>query len=98
MKRMICCLGMFSILSMGTVNVSRAQEYETKVKRGWSKKAKGGVIGAGGGAVVGGLIGHGLGGAAVGAAVGGAGGYLWGRHKDKKNPYRPVKVKHKPID
>ncbi len=52
-------------------------------KRGWSKAAKGAVIGGVGGAVVGGVVKGGKG-AIVGGAVGAAGGYILGRSKDKK--------------
>jgi uncharacterized protein YcfJ len=78
---------------MGTVSESQAQEY-VKVKRGWSSRAKGALIGGGSGAVVGGLIGHGVGGALIGGAAGAGGGYLIGRHRDRERGYeRPVKVK-----
>ncbi|MCC9166691.1 OmpA family protein [Pontibacter harenae] len=57
-------------------------------KTGMNKTTKGGVIGAGGGAVLGGLIGNRLGntaaGAIVGAAVGGATGAVIGRRMDKQ--------------
>ena len=55
---------------------------------GWSKKAKGGAIGAGAGGVVGGVIGHAAGntalGAIIGAAVGGTAGVLIGNEMDKR--------------
>src|SRR3970040_2474684 len=54
----------------------------------WSRKAKGGAIGAGAGGVVGGVIGHAAGntalGAIIGAAVGGAAGVLIGNEMDKR--------------
>ncbi|WP_240635350.1 OmpA family protein [Hymenobacter rigui] len=60
-------------------------------KTGMSKTAKGGIIGAGGGAVVGGVLGRVIGGkngtaagAIIGAAVGGTGGALIGRKMDKQ--------------
>ncbi len=53
-------------------------------KRGWSKAAKGAVIGGVGGAVVGGVIKGGKG-AVVGGVVGAAGGYIIGRSKDKRD-------------
>ncbi|MDX5422218.1 MAG: OmpA family protein [Hymenobacteraceae bacterium] len=57
-------------------------------KKGMSKTTKGGIIGAGSGAVVGGIIGNRLGntaaGAIVGAAVGGATGAVIGRRMDKQ--------------
>lgn len=55
---------------------------------GMSKTAKGGIIGAGSGAVVGGVIGKAAGstakGAIIGAAVGGTAGALIGRRMDKQ--------------
>ena len=56
-------------------------------KKGWSKKAKGAIIGAGTGAAAGAVINKKdrvLGGV-VGGVVGGAAGYGIGRHKDKKD-------------
>lgn len=60
-------------------------------KTGMSKTAKGGLLGAGGGAVVGGVLGRVIGGkngtaagAIIGAAVGGSGGALIGRKMDKQ--------------
>lgn len=60
-------------------------------KDGMNKTTKGGLLGAGGGAVVGGVLGGILGGgkgtaagAILGAAVGGAGGALIGRKMDKQ--------------
>ena len=60
-------------------------------KTGMSKTAKGGIIGAGGGAIVGGVLGRVIGGkngtaagAIIGAAVGGTGGALIGRKMDKQ--------------
>ncbi|SFG50518.1 OmpA family protein [Pontibacter chinhatensis] len=61
---------------------------QTTEKKGMSKTTKGGLIGAGGGAVIGGLVGSKLGntaaGAIVGAAVGGATGAVIGRRMDKQ--------------
>ena len=55
---------------------------------GWSRKVKGGMIGAGAGGAVGGLIGHAAGntalGAILGAAVGGTAGALIGNEMDKR--------------
>ncbi|MFC5271417.1 OmpA family protein [Adhaeribacter terreus] len=57
-------------------------------KKGMSKTAKGGIIGAGSGAVVGGIIGKMAGntaaGAIIGAAVGGSAGAVIGRRMDKQ--------------
>jgi len=61
---------------------------QTTEKKGMTKTTKGGLIGAGGGAVIGGLVGSKLGntaaGAIVGAAVGGATGAVIGRRMDKQ--------------
>lgn len=60
----------------------------TLIGCGWSKTAKGGVIGAGAGAVVGGVIGKKAGntavGAIIGAAIGGAAGAYIGNYMDKQ--------------
>jgi hypothetical protein len=56
-------------------------------KRGWSKAAKGAVIGGGSGAVVGAVVSkndRGKG-AAVGAVLGAGAGYIIGRNKDKRS-------------
>ena len=56
-------------------------------KKGWSKKAKGAVIGAGTGAAAGAVINKKdrVVGGVVGGVVGAAAGYGVGRHKDKKD-------------
>ncbi len=56
-------------------------------KKGWSKAAKGAVIGAGTGAVAGAIINkrNRAAGAAIGAVIGGGAGYEIGRAKDKKD-------------
>jgi len=57
-------------------------------RKGWSSAAKGTVIGAGSGAVLGAVLSkdhNRVKGAVIGGAVGAAGGYLYGRHRDKKN-------------
>lgn len=57
-----------------------------KRDKGWSSAAKGTVIGAGGGALLGAVVSKNKGkGAIVGALLGGGAGYLFGRHKDKKS-------------
>jgi hypothetical protein len=56
-------------------------------KKGWSKAAKGAVIGGAGGAVAGAVINkrnRGVG-AVVGGVIGAGGGYIFGRSKDKKD-------------
>ena len=57
-------------------------------RRGWSSAAKGTVIGAGSGAVLGAVVAgdnRRVGGAVIGGVIGAAGGYLYGRHRDKKH-------------
>ena len=56
----------------------------TTKKKGWSKTAKGAVIGGVGGAVAGAVIGKGKG-AVIGGVLGAAGGAIIGRSKDKKD-------------
>ncbi|RIJ43120.1 OmpA family protein [Pontibacter oryzae] len=72
----------------GSGNTETTTQTKTNDKQGMSKTTKGGIIGAGGGAVLGGLIGNRLGntaaGAIVGAAVGGATGAVIGRRMDKQ--------------
>ncbi|WP_324676063.1 OmpA family protein [Hymenobacter sp. GOD-10R] len=80
---------MLALLLLGT-NFAQAQD-SAKTKKPWSKTAKGGLLGAGGGAVVGGVLGRVIGGknstaggAIIGAAVGGGAGALIGRRMDKQ--------------
>jgi uncharacterized protein YcfJ len=57
-------------------------------KKEWSSAAKGTAIGAASGAVLGAVLSkdhHRAKGAVIGGAAGAAGGYLYGRHRDKKN-------------
>jgi len=58
-----------------------------KVKKGWSKAAKGTVIGAASGAVIGAVVNkrNRAAGAAIGGVIGGGGGYVIGRSMDKKD-------------
>jgi hypothetical protein len=58
-----------------------------KAKKGWSKAAKGAVIGGVGGAVIGGVINkrNRAAGAAIGGVIGAGGGYVLGRTMDKKD-------------
>ncbi|MCJ8165610.1 OmpA family protein [Pontibacter sp. E15-1] len=71
-----------------TTQGKTAEQDQNADKPGMKKTTKGGLIGAGGGAVIGGLIGSKLGntaaGAIVGAAVGGATGAVIGRRMDKQ--------------
>jgi len=58
-----------------------------KAKKGWSKAAKGAVIGGAGGAVIGAVINkrNRAAGAAIGGVIGAGGGYVLGRSMDKKD-------------
>jgi uncharacterized protein YcfJ len=71
-----------SVLVLGGSVTHEAQAQEVK-KKGWSKKAKGAVIGGAGGAATGAIIGGGKG-AVIGAAAGTVAGGAIGRKKDKK--------------
>ena len=69
-------------MSSGTENQAKTTE-----KKGWSKAAKGAVIGAGSGAILGAVINkrNRAVGAAIGGVLGGGIGYGIGRSKDKKD-------------
>ena len=58
-----------------------------KAKKGWSKAAKGAVIGGAGGAVAGAVINkrNRAAGAVIGGVIGAGGGYVIGRSMDKKD-------------
>ncbi len=71
--------------------LSSAQTTPTKTRKPWSKMAKGAIIGAGSGGVVGGAVGRIAGGkkstakgAIIGAVVGGVAGAAIGRYMDKQ--------------
>jgi len=70
------------------VSTSSDASHTTVVrKKGWSSAAKGTAIGAASGAVLGAVLSkdhHRATGAVIGGAAGAAGGYLYGRHRDKK--------------
>jgi len=70
----------------GSMN-SVAQYPAKSMKRGWSRKAKGAVIGGGGGALLGAVISkhNRLLGGAVGGALGAGLGYVIGNELDRKN-------------
>jgi hypothetical protein len=58
----------------------------TARKKGWSKAAKGAVIGGGSGAVLGAIVSKNkVKGAIIGGVIGAGGGYVLGRSKDKKD-------------
>ena len=71
------------------VSTSSSSSHTTVVrKKGWSSAAKGTAIGAASGAILGAALSkdhHRVKGAVIGGAAGAAGGYLYGRHRDKKN-------------
>jgi hypothetical protein len=88
MKRLLLIATMafgLTTISGAFVETQAQQTVVVKHKKGWSHRKKYGVIGAGAGAVTGALVSkHHATGAVVGGVVGGAGGYLLGRHKDRK--------------
>ena len=71
--------GTSSSSSSGTVATAPAK------KEGWSKAAKGAVIGGVTGAAAGAVIGKNAKGAIIGGVIGAGGGYIIGRSKDKKD-------------
>jgi hypothetical protein len=72
-------------VSNDDVAVSQPAEIPAQ-KKGWSKAAKGAVIGGASGAVLGAVIGKNKAkGAIIGGVVGAAGGYIYGRSRDKKD-------------
>lgn len=75
-----------STYSSGSMN-SVAQYPAKTVKRGWSRKAKGAVIGGGGGAILGAIINKNnrLVGGALGGALGAGIGYVIGNEMDRKH-------------
>lgn len=86
------CQGTRQASGTGDTSSTTGNRTETSTtgqdKPGMTKTTKGGVIGAGSGAVVGGIIGNRMGntaaGAIIGAAVGGATGAVIGRRMDKQ--------------
>ncbi|WP_242693366.1 OmpA family protein [Sabulibacter ruber] len=88
--------GTFTAMLVGSLLFSSCKSTQTAgtdtttttQKKGMNKTTKGGLLGAGGGAVLGGIIGKATGntarGAIIGAAVGGATGAIIGRRMDKQ--------------
>jgi len=70
-------------------SMNSVAQYPTKtsVKKGWSRKAKGAVIGGGGGALLGAVIGkhNRLASGAIGGALGAGLGYIIGNELDRKH-------------
>ena len=71
----------------GSMVAGSENQAKAAKKKGWSKAAKGAVIGAGSGAVIGAVINkrNRAVGAAIGGVIGGGVGYGIGRSKDKKD-------------
>jgi hypothetical protein len=71
----------------GSLNSVSQYPAKTSVKKGWSRKAKGAVIGGGGGAILGAVINKNnrLVGGAIGGALGAGIGYVIGNELDKKH-------------
>lgn len=97
MKKLLWVLAIVFTLTVLFDNHVRAQtETKQKTRTGWSKKKKGAVIGGAAGAATGVAVSkNDSKGALVGAAVGAGAGYLYGRHKDKKNATRKKVYKTK---
>jgi hypothetical protein len=70
----------------GSMNSVAQYPAKTSVKKGWSRKAKGAVIGGGGGAILGAVINKNnrLVGGAIGGAIGAGLGYVIGNELDRK--------------
>jgi YMGG-like Gly-zipper len=71
----------------GSLNSVAQYPAKTTTKKGWSRRAKGAVIGGGGGAILGAVINKNnrLVGGAIGGAVGAGLGYVIGNELDKKH-------------
>ena len=71
----------------GSMNSVAQYPAKTSVKKGWSRKAKGAVIGGGGGAILGAVINkkNRLVGGALGGVIGAGLGYVIGNELDKKH-------------
>ena len=71
----------------GSLNSVSQYPAKTTVKKGWSRKAKGAVIGGGGGAILGAVINKNnrIVGGAIGGALGAGIGYVIGNELDKKH-------------
>jgi hypothetical protein len=76
-----------SVNSNSSMSSESGHTAKAAKKKGWSKAAKGTVIGAGGGAVLGAVVNkrNRAAGAVIGGVVGGGVGYGIGRHLDKKD-------------
>ncbi|HRO41495.1 MAG TPA: hypothetical protein PL009_01580 [Flavipsychrobacter sp.] len=87
MKKLICVLGLASLLTVGVNNTASAQfgSGEFGGGRQVSARAKGAIIGAGLGAAAGAIIHRRdpVAGGIVGAVVGGGAGYAVGNNEDK---------------
>lgn len=87
------------MVSGAFVEIKAQERVVVKHKKGWSHRKKYAVIGAGAGAVTGAVLSeHHAKGAIIGGVVGGAGGYLLGRHRDRKHPNNRRIYKTKRID
>lgn len=89
MKKIICALGLASVITIGAISTADAQYYqETIARRVPSQRATGAAVGAGGGAVIGAILNRSnpAGGAVVGGLIGAGVGYLIGQNEDKMRP------------
>jgi hypothetical protein len=79
--------GVYESEGSGTIDTEAAEVAKAPAKEGWSKAAKGAVIGGAGGAIAGAVLNkkNRTVGAVIGAVIGAGGGYVVGRGKDKKD-------------
>lgn len=86
MKKLLYLFSLVFALTITSESFAQQTKKE-EPKKGWSRKAKGTVIGAGAGAATGAAVSHNRSkGAVIGGVVGAGAGYAYGRHKDKKHP------------
>jgi hypothetical protein len=88
MKKYMGVLSLVVALTIGSATINEASA-QTRTKKGWSRKAKGAVVGGAAGAATGAVVSkNDSKGAVIGGAVGAGTGYMYGRNKDKKKGRR----------
>lgn len=87
MKKLSLIFGLIICVLFASVDV-KAQS------RPISSQAKGAIIGAAGGALLGGIIGHNVKGALIGAAIGAGGGYIVGNEHNRNVQKRYAAYNH----
>jgi hypothetical protein len=85
MKKFICGAGLVLALLLAGTDEASAQTTKSRARKNVA-------IGAGAGAVTGAVVSKKRGkGAVIGGVAGAAGGYLWGKHQDKKKGRKVVR-------